>query len=80
LADRGVNVREMIQETLREMACELLDREHLAVKEVAYRLGFADVSSFHRAFKRWTGRTPVDFRTDRGANAPSWRRRPGPMS
>ncbi len=39
----------------------VLDRR-LELTEVAFLLGFSHVESFHRAFKRWTGETPVAYR------------------
>jgi AraC-like DNA-binding protein len=33
-----------------------------SVSEVTYLLGFADVSSFSRAFRNWTGVSPSEFR------------------
>lgn len=32
--------------------------------EIAYLLGFAEVSNFSRAFKRWTSKPPGEYRTD----------------
>ena len=56
-------------EILDQMRCQLAMRylrEHeMAICEVAYLLGFSESSSFHRAFKRWTGVTPKDFREHR---------------
>ena len=40
----------------------LLVEERLPVAEVAHQLGYHDVSNFSRAFRRWTGRTPREFR------------------
>jgi AraC-like DNA-binding protein len=36
--------------------------EGLGVAEVAYLLGFSEPSAFHRAFKRWTGKTPLEYK------------------
>ena len=39
-----------------------LAENHLAIGEVAFLLGFSELSSFYRAFKRWTGTTPAAHR------------------
>jgi len=46
----------------RELALQYLRQPAMAVCEVAYLLGFSESSAFHRAFKRWTGTTPNEFR------------------
>jgi AraC-like DNA-binding protein len=40
----------------------MLKDEGRSIKEIAAELGFSELSAFHRAFKRWTGDTPVTFR------------------
>ncbi len=52
LSDRGALQR----------AGRMLHDATRTIQEVADALGFAEVSSFHRAFKRWTGQTPRDYR------------------
>jgi AraC-like DNA-binding protein len=44
------------------MATELMARPKMAVYEVAYLLGYADPSSFHRAFRRWHRKSPRAYR------------------
>lgn len=64
----GVTHAELTQECQRLMAERLLADGKVSLKQVADTLGFASVSSFHRAFRRWTGLTPLDWR---GHQAPS---------
>ncbi len=62
LEESGVSFRELVESTRRGLAEDLLKRSQHPVGEVAFLAGFSDVSSFHRAFKRWTGQTPANFR------------------
>jgi len=39
-----------------------LQRTDYSIAEVAYLVGFAEVSSFNRAFRRWTGKSPSAVR------------------
>jgi len=45
-----------------EIARTLLTNLQLPISEIAFKLGYGEVSSFHRAFKQWTGLTPVEYR------------------
>lgn len=71
LAAEGLTYQALVDDTRREAAERLLVDASLAVAEIAYLLGFSEPSAFHRAFKRWAGVTPQDFRrTHRAGRAP----------
>ncbi len=53
---------DLVESELRQRAERLLREERLPVAEVAHQLGYHDVSNFSRAFRRWTGRTPREYR------------------
>lgn len=62
LDEEGQTYRGLKDELRRDMAIDYLGRRGLAVSEVASRLGFAEPSAFHRAFRKWTGGTPGEYR------------------
>ncbi len=62
LADEGSSYQEILVETRREAAERFLGESALSVAEVGYLLGYSEPAAFHRAFKRWHGVTPVEFR------------------
>ncbi|HLT39255.1 MAG TPA: AraC family transcriptional regulator [Enhygromyxa sp.] len=64
LAEHGSSLRELIDDVRRELALRHLAAE-LSIAEVSFLLGFSQPSAFHRAFRRWTDRTPAQWRTDR---------------
>ncbi|MDB4986207.1 MAG: virS 15 [Myxococcaceae bacterium] len=60
LAAEGLSLTALLDEARCRMACEELRREG-SIKEIAERVGFSEPSAFHRAFKRWTGLTPLAY-------------------
>jgi AraC-like DNA-binding protein len=62
LQDLGTSHNELLDQMRRHLSMRYLREHEMAICEVAYLLGFSESSSFHRAFKRWTGLTPKEFR------------------
>lgn len=62
LHDHGARLSDLVDEARRDSACAALADPGLTIKEIAERLGFSEASAFHRAFKRWTGLTPQQYR------------------
>lgn len=64
LEEEGVRFQDLRDAVRKERALEHMGEANLALSEIAYLLGFADTSAFHRAFRRWTGKTPTQYRQD----------------
>ncbi len=62
LAESGTTYQQLLDRTRRELAEQYMQQPNISVSEVAYLLGFSDCSNFSRAFHRWTGQSPSDFR------------------
>ncbi|MFZ6048097.1 AraC family transcriptional regulator [Pseudomonas sp. CR3202] len=62
LSQRGTNFQQLLDDTRKELACSYLRQAARPVTEITFLLGFSDTSNFTRAFKRWTGLSPTDFR------------------
>lgn len=62
LEELGTSFQSLYDEARRSLAERYLAEDHLAVGEIAFLLGYSDPSNFHRAFRRWTGCTPAQFR------------------
>ncbi len=62
LRDRGLGFNAIVDEVRRERSFLYLQREDLTVSEIAFRLGYSEASSFDRAFRRWSGTSPLQFR------------------
>ena len=65
LAAEGTTFRELVARLRYERATALLADSTYTMTEIAFLLGFSELSSFYRAFRRWSGTTPADFRARR---------------
>jgi AraC-like DNA-binding protein len=64
LEGEGKPYNEILGEALAIVAKQLLQDQRRTIQEIAYEMGFSDPSTFHRAFKRWTGTTPSAYREE----------------
>jgi AraC-like DNA-binding protein len=62
LSAEGWSFRALVEDTRRRAAAHYLSNRSLSIAEVSYLVGFSEVAAFHRAFRRWHGRTPREFR------------------
>ncbi len=65
LAEEGCRrFSELRDDVRRRVALEMVRQGHVKLETVALRLGFAEYSTFHRAFRRWTGTGPTEYRAN----------------
>ena len=62
LSEQGHSYQGLVDEARRRLAGSLLRETNYSLAEIAFMTGFAEQSSFTRAFKRWAGQTPRSYR------------------
>lgn len=62
LAETGTTWEELVDQVREAAARAWVDEGEHSLAEVSYLLGYSEPSAFHRAFRRWTGMTPVAYR------------------
>ncbi len=62
LAGKNTNYKELLDNTRKKLALDYIRQQHIAFSEIGYLVGFSSVSNFNRAFKRWTNKTPSEYR------------------
>ena len=62
LSENGVTYRDLIRKVQEETAKDLLKNNKRSIAQIAFETGFSEQSAFNRAFKRWTGLPPFEFR------------------
>jgi AraC-like DNA-binding protein len=62
LNSEGTSFKSQLDELRRQLALSLVARTQPSLMEITTLLGFSQVQAFHRAFRRWTGQTPMQYR------------------
>ena len=68
LATEGTSFQSLLEETRRDAAARYLGESLLSIAEVSFALGYSEPAAFHRAFRRWQGLTPQEFRAQQRAS------------
>jgi AraC-like DNA-binding protein len=59
---KGTEFHTIVSQVRRDIAIQHLGAGELSIENIAYRVGYTEPGSFIRAFKAWTGFTPLNFR------------------
>ncbi|WP_051277798.1 AraC-like transcriptional regulator QhpR [Solimonas flava] len=62
LQEAGLNFQQLVEQLRYETACRYLQQGHLPLTEIGYLLGYSEPSAFSRAFRRWSGASPLAYR------------------
>ncbi|MBZ2190504.1 AraC family transcriptional regulator [Alcanivorax sp. JB21] len=62
LQQLGTSYQKVLDDLRKGLAVEHLTQTSATVDDIALFLGYSDASNFARAFRRWTGRSPTDYR------------------
>jgi AraC-like DNA-binding protein len=58
----GISYSDLVERCRCKAACEALEHTERPIQDISATLGYADASSFARAFRRWTGLSPRAYR------------------
>lgn len=67
LQDENTSFTAVLNETQQQLALEYVRGSNRSIGEITYLLGYSEPGSFTRAFRRWTGKSPLQFRGHRPA-------------
>ncbi len=62
LEQKNTSYQEILENLRSDLARQYIDQKNISLSEITYLLGFTDTSNFARAFRRWTGVSPSQYR------------------
>ncbi len=69
LKEEKTTFNTILENERKSLAIAYVGKSQLNIGEIAYLIGFLDLSSFYRAFKRWTGSAPQSYRMEYGVKS-----------
>jgi len=63
LAEANTTYLQLVDDTRKDLALRYIEDPRRSVTDITFSLGFSQPSAFTRAFKRWTGLNPSEYRT-----------------
>lgn len=70
LQELGTSYQQVVDELRRDLTLRYLREGKLSLSEIAFALGYSEVSTFHRAFRRWMGQSPAEYRRSLASGSP----------
>ena len=67
LAEAQTTYVQLVDDTRKDLALRYLEDPRRSITDITFSLGFSQPSAFTRAFRRWTGLAPSEYRAKRGA-------------
>jgi len=67
LEREGVTYKELLEQARRELAYQYLASHSTDIQQIAFMLGYSETAAFSRAFRRWSGQSPAEYRRTRRA-------------
>jgi len=65
LTTEGTSYKDLVKDLRKEKALDLLNTTDYPIEKIAMELGYSDVPNFYHAFKKWTGKTPSEYRKEK---------------
>ena len=66
LAKESVQFGQLVDSIRMDLAARYVLDPNLGLTEIAFLVGYSDLTAFHRAFRRWFGQTPLEFKSQAG--------------
>jgi AraC-like DNA-binding protein len=64
LKEENLSYKELLDDVQKQLAGNYLIDDSLSINEISFLLGFSETGAFHRAFRRWFGKTPGQYRRE----------------